>query len=240
MLRLLWFGFLRHGFKVVRLFMMSSFQIHGRENLPQQGPFIVVVNHLGLLDSPAIFLSVPTNEWCVFAADKWRDNFFTRILLGWSGAVWIKRGEVDRVALQTAMEALEQGKIFALAPEGTRSKTGTMARGRDGAAYLATKAKVPIIPIGIVGSEDHGKNYRSGRWTTVQTTIGRPFELPELGRRIRSKDLPAFTHYIMVKICEQLPAQYRGEYADSPALAAVLRGEDPWPYCLEAEGVAVS
>jgi 1-acyl-sn-glycerol-3-phosphate acyltransferase len=237
MLRLLWFGFLRHGFKIVRLFMMSSFKIHGRENLPESGPYIVAVNHLGLLDSPAIFLSVPTNEWCVFAADKWRDNLFTRYLLGWSGAVWIKRGEVDRAALQTAMESLKKGKIFGLAPEGTRSKTGTMARGRDGAAYLATKARVPIIPIGIVGSENHGQNYRSGRWTTVESFIGPPFELPELGRRIRSKDLPAYTHYIMIMICQQLPEQYWGVYADSPALAAVQRGEDPWSYCMEAEGV---
>lgn len=238
MLKFLWFGFLRQGWKIVRLFMMVTFRYHNRENAPQNGPYLVVMNHLGLLDSPATFLAVTTNDWRVFAADKWRNNFFTRILLGWTGAIWVKRGEVDRVALKAALEALqEENAVFGIAPEGTRSKTKTMARGRDGAAYLATKAKVPILPLGVVGTENYRENFRNFRWSTMDIYIGQPFELPHLDRRIRSRDLPAYTHYIMIHICQQLPQQYHGHYADSPALTALQNGEDPWPLCLEVESL---
>jgi hypothetical protein len=51
-------------------------------------------------------------------------------------------------------------------------------------------------------------------------------------------DMAAYSHLIMVKLADLLPERYHGYYADSPALAALKRGEDPFPHCLQAEGVA--
>ena len=65
----------------------------------------------------------------------------------------------------------------------------------------------------------------------VEVHIGEAFQLPDLGRRVRAKDLPALTHFIMIHIAAQLPPRYHGVYSESAALAALQRGEDPWPYC---------
>jgi hypothetical protein len=64
--------------------------------------------------------------------------------------------------------------------------------------------------------------------------IGRPFQLPQLERRARAKDLAALTHYIMVHIANELPERYHGIYTHSPALTALQNEADPWPFCQEA------
>lgn len=61
--------------------------------------------------------------------------------------------------------------------------------------------------------------------------------MPDLGRRTRATDLAAYTHLIMVHIAALIPERYWGEYSDSPALAALFAGEDPWPHCLQLTGV---
>ena len=66
-----------------------------------------------------------------------------------AGAIYIRRGEVDRAALREALEALEQGQVFGLSPEGTRSKVGALIKAKDGAAYLASRSGVPVVPFGI-------------------------------------------------------------------------------------------
>jgi 1-acyl-sn-glycerol-3-phosphate acyltransferase len=66
--------------------------------------------------------------------------------------------------------------------------------------------------------------------------VGPPFTLPDIGRRPRSADLAAYTHLIMVHVAALLPERYWGYYAGSPALEALVAGEDPWPHCLAAEG----
>jgi hypothetical protein len=77
-------------------------------------------------------------------------------------------------------------------------------------------------------------NVRRLRPTTVEVRIGQPFIVPEIGRRVRSGDLAAYTHLIMCHIAALLPERYHGHYAHSPALRALQRGEDPWPYCFES------
>ena len=228
MLRTLWFSFLRLVVAVLRWPLLLSFVTHGREHLPAQGPYLVVTNHTGMMDSPMIFSAVPTNDWCLLAGEKWGKNPFTAVLLGGSGAIFVRRGEVDRQALKQAEAALARGAIFGLAPEGTRSKTGQMMEARDGAAFLAVRANVPIVPVGIIRSDKWAANFKRGKWTRIEAFIGEPFMLPDLGRRPKSKELGAFTELIMAHIAAQLPPEYHGFYAQSPALAALQQGQDPW------------
>jgi len=220
------------------LFLFGRLTVKGLENLPPQGPYILAVNHMSKADPPIVFVSWPRVQMRFFAGEKWEKHLIFGPLMRHSGAIYINRGEVDRKALREALAALKEGAIFGLAPEGTRSRVGALIRARDGAAYLATRSSVPIVPVGLVNTDILGHNMAYLRRTELEMRIGKPFSLPAMGRRRpKSGELAAYTHYIMIHIAALLPERYWGYYADSPALKALLDGRDPWPLCLEAEGV---
>lgn len=221
------------------LFIVGSARFFGQENIPAKGPFIIVTNHMSKADAPLLFLALPVPPMRIrfFAGEKWAKNIVYGPLMKAGGAVYINRGEVDRKALKEAIEAIESGEVFGLAPEGTRSRVGALIQAKDGAAYLASRTNAPLLPVAVVNTDVVGENFKHLRRTRLVCHIGQPIQLPDLGRRARTSDLAAYTHYIMVHIAGMLPSQYHGYYKDSPALAALLRGEDPWPYCLQAEGV---
>ncbi|WP_374688281.1 lysophospholipid acyltransferase family protein [Promineifilum sp.] len=211
--------------------LLCRFVVVGRENIPP-GPYILVVNHMSTADSVLVLLGFPAQEWRFFAGEKWADHPLWGPLMSWLGVIFINRGQVDRRALREGLAAIEEGAIFALAPEGTRSKVGAMQPGKDGAAYLASQARVPILPVGLSNTDVLFASARRGRRATMTLRIGQPFTLPDLGRRVRSRDLQAYTYLIMIHIAALVEPRHRGVYSDSPALAALLRGEDPWPHCL--------
>ena len=213
---------------------LANLVVTGTKNIPSKGPFLVTTNHMSAADTPLLFVAFPTQEWRFFAGEKWQDHWLWGPMMGWLGAIYINRNEVDRRAIQEALTAVERGVVFGLAPEGTRSKVGEMQEARTGAAYLASRRHVPIVPVGIVNSDVLFANVRHLKRTTIEVRIGEPYYLPELGHRARSADLDAYTHLIMVKIAALLPQRYYGVYRDSPALTALLAGEDPWPYCQTA------
>lgn len=218
-------------------FLLATKTVVGRENLPAQGPYMVVVNHMSVADTPLLLVAFPPVPWRFFAAEKWRKHWLYGPIMAWLGGIYINRGEVDRRALKEALDALQKGAVFGLAPEGTRSKVGQLTPAKDGAAYLASRAGVPLVPVGLVNTDELFANARRLRRTRLEIRIGKPFTLPELGRRARGRDLSAYTHLIMVHIAALLPERYHGHYQDSPALAALLAGEDPWPHCLAVAGI---
>jgi len=216
------------------LFLLGSRRLSGLENIPESGPYLVVTNHMGAADIPLVYVAMPSDQienLSFFIGEKWEKPFFFGPLMRRAGGIYINRYRLDRKALRSAMEAIKAGAIFGLAPEGTRSRVGEMIEARDGAAYLASRTNVPILPIGLVNTDRAWPNLRRLRRTAFELHVGEPFELPDLGRRPKGKDLNAYTELIMVEIAALIPARYHGFYKDSPALAARLRGEDPWPYC---------
>lgn len=220
----------RSGWKVVQV-VLADVTVSGKENIPTDGPFLVTTNHMSAADTPLLFVSFPTQEWRFFAGEKWQDHWLWGPMMGSLGAVYIKRGEVDRRAIQEALKAIDDGAVFGLAPEGKRSKVGEMQEAKTGAAYLASRGEAPILPVGIINTDILFANVRKFKRTRVEVIIGEPYYLPDLGRRARRADLDAYTHLIMVHIAALLPERYHGVYRDSPALKALLVGEDPWPYC---------
>ena len=215
--------------------VVGPVRAHGRENLPGSGPYIIVTNHLSTIDVAIVLLAFPRQQMRVFAADKWRRNPVTALLLGLSGAIWVRRGEVDRKALRAANEALLNGEILGMAPEGTRSRDGILHKARQGPAYIASRANVQLVPVGIVNSDQFSTNIRKLRRTDLQAHIGPTFRLPETAHRPNAKDLECYTELIMVHIARLLPERYHGYYAGSPALAALVAGEDPWPAISEPD-----
>ena len=187
-------------------------------------------------DTPLLLVAFPAQEWRFFAGEKWQDHWLWGPLMGNLGAIFINRSEIDRQAIQQALKAIDDGAVFGLAPEGTRSKVGEMQEAKSGAAYLANRGRVPILPVGIVNSDMLFASARRLRRITIEVHIGEPYYLPDAGRRARSNELNAYTHLIMVKIAALLPERYHGVYRESPALKALLAGEDPWPHCLVLAG----
>jgi len=184
----------------------------GLENIPANPPYILVTNHLSILDSP-LLLTVCPHTIRALAAAKHKRNPFYALLLEIMGSIWVRRGAVDRQALDGALEALQNGEVLGIAPEGTRSRTThALQQGKTGAAYLATRADVALVPVGITGTEHIVQGVFRLRRARVRVVVGEPFRLPESGR-VRGQKLHEYTDLIMSHIAELLPEEYRGVYA---------------------------
>ena len=228
--------FLRALTHFLKLFVGSA-HVSGKEHIPESGPYIVVINHMSKVDAPLVLIALPPVHLRFFAGERWKDHLIFGTLMKWGGAIYINRGEADRKALKQALDSLENGCVFGLAPEGTRSRVGALIHARDGAAYLASRSKATLLPMGIANTDQIANRLPRLKRTKMIVQIGPTFTLPDIGRRAKGTDLSAYTHLIMVHIAAQLPERHWGYYSDSPALKALLAGGDPWPHCLEAEGV---
>jgi len=194
---------------------MYRYTAIGGENMPDSGPTLVVVNHLHLLD-PFVVSSAIRRKMVTMVAAKWSDNGLVAKIMHWAGVVYVRRGEVDRKALRAALKIMNNGEALAMAPEGTRSKTGTMARGKPGAAYMALKADAVIVPVGSWGVEQLGKTGLFKR-PECHAVVGEPFRLPPIEGRMNSARLQELSDLVMMQIGRLLPPAYRGEYADDIA-----------------------
>ncbi|MBP6787182.1 MAG: 1-acyl-sn-glycerol-3-phosphate acyltransferase [Candidatus Promineofilum sp.] len=210
---------------------LCRLEVVGLENVPATGPYILVVNHMSTADIAFPFIAFPVQQWRFFAGEKWADHWLWGPLMAWLGVIFIDRSTVDRRALREALAAVRAGEVFGLAPEGTRSKVGAIQPGKDGAAFLAAQSGAPILPAGISNSDVLFASARRFRRARITLRIGQPFTLPELDHRPRGRDLSAYTCLIMIHISALTEPRHRGVYADSPALHALLAGEDPWPCC---------
>ena len=157
--------------------------VTGLENIPSSGPVIIASNHLSFADSVVIPCVVPRKV--VFLA---KSDYFTgtglkgALTRGWFEAFGML--PVDRddhkaalASLETALAVLEQGDAFGIYPEGTRSRDGRLYRGRTGVAPLALTAGVPVVPVGLRGTEDLqpvGSN--RPRVVPVSVDIGAPID----------------------------------------------------------------
>jgi len=183
--------------------------------MPETGPFIIATNHLKFLDPPLVLASIPYRYVTALAAEKWEKRWPINWLLKSVGAIFVHRGEVDRRALSKCLDVLQQGGILGLAPEGTRSPTGMMQRGKPGVAYLATRADVPIVPVGMSGQERIFAEWRRLRRPRVVVRIGEAFKLQPVTGGRRGEQLQARTDEVMRRIAALVREDLRGVYADS-------------------------
>jgi 1-acyl-sn-glycerol-3-phosphate acyltransferase len=193
--------------------ILARLHVEGEEHIPRQGPFILATNHLHWLDSPLVAAIFPYRAY-VFAADKWAKHRLLGALFRSLDAIWVRRGEVDRQALRQALDVLRGGGVLGMAPEGTRSKTGGLQPGRTGAAYLAFRAGVPILPVTCVGQEKVFPTLWRLRRATVHVRFGAPLHPPQVQGKISSAEMQALTDEIMYRLATMLPPEYRGVYGD--------------------------
>jgi 1-acyl-sn-glycerol-3-phosphate acyltransferase len=137
-------------------FVLWRVKVEGREHVPTHGPAVLASNHQSFVDSFFIPLVVARKVTFLAKAeyfDSWRTAWFFRA----AGQIPIRRtgGSASERALETARaEVLGKGRLLGLYPEGTRSMDGYVHKGRTGVTRLSRECQVPIIPVGVIGTEE--------------------------------------------------------------------------------------
>lgn len=199
---------IRWGIAFPILSLVSRIRLRGRYNVPKHGPFLIAANHLSWTDIPLVPLLLPGKV--VYMAKE--EYFSSRLawLVRFLGAFPVKRGEGDRQALRAAEEQLKKGNVVVLFPEGTRSKTKTMAKGHAGLGMIALRSGVPVVPVAIWGSEKVLKEM--GPQVTI--SYGEPIVFKPKGTKMTREDIDNATEETMRAIAAMLPPEYRGVYSE--------------------------
>jgi 1-acyl-sn-glycerol-3-phosphate acyltransferase len=201
---------------------LTHIVVTGEENIPPQGGCILATNHLSRLDTPFLFIAIKRNDLFGLVTDKYRHNPLFALFVKVSDSIWINREIADFQAIRAAVAGVKKGALLGIAPEGTRSKSAQMNQAKNGVALLAEKARVPILPVGIWGSDAAMKAILSFHRPTVHISFGKTFMLPEIIRGNHEEMLDRNTDEIMCRIAALLPEQYRGFYRDHPRLQEIL------------------
>ena len=198
------------------VFLRTRLTVHGLENFPKRGPGLIVLNHLGDADIVVILSQLRAWKVDMLGASNLHDDYPWMGIIGdLYGVIWLHRGRPDRRALSFALEGLKRGRFITIAPEGRESVVGGLEEGLHGAAFLALKANVPIIPIAVTGTESP-RIYNFKQWgkrTAVTMNVGQPFHLETGGDR--HAGLEKGTEKIMHALAHLLPPEYQGMYRET-------------------------
>lgn len=203
-------GLIRTAFDLVYKIDKKDF-----DKIPLKGPAILITNHVSNMEGPLYYVNLRPRKTIAMAKAELFDKFFTREILSTWGAVPIKRGAVDMQAMKSCMKVLDEGDFLCIAPEGTRSKSGKLIRGKAGTTFFATQKKVPIYPMGHYGllkSSGAGKSLWRNK---VIVKVGQPFYVEKKSEgKITSEDRQKMADEMMYRIAELLPEEFRGQYSD--------------------------
>jgi 1-acyl-sn-glycerol-3-phosphate acyltransferase len=194
--------------------------VSGLENLPQIGGAVLAGNHLSVADEMFLGAVVPRHIAFWAKAEYWTGSgvrgWLTRTVVSGMGAIRVERagGRAALTAFDGAIPVLKEGDIVAIYPEGTRSPDGRLYRGRTGAARLAIAAGVPIIPVGILGTDKvqpigaRAPKLFAGK---VEIRFGKPIETE--GRPSDRHSLRQLTDELMAEIQKLTGQEYVPRYA---------------------------
>ncbi len=201
--------------------------VSGLEHIPKEGPGIITPNHLSFCDSIFVPGVLPRRLWAI-GKGEYMDSWKTRHIFPAMGMIPVDRsgGDAAAAALDTAAKVLEGGHLFMIYPEGTRSRSGNLHKGRTGAARLAIRCDAPIIPVGHQGTVDiqppDSVMLKPFKKCTIR--FGAPMHARDFGDPEDPRILRRFTDAVMFEIAQLSGQTYVDEYAgksDKPAPTAV-------------------
>jgi len=209
----------------ILLKLIARIEIRGKENAPLTGGMILASNHIGIVDIIMVYFAIDRTDLFIPVAEKWEKIGWIKWLGKQLNFLFVDRYNPDLKALRKMIALMEDGKCLIIAPEGTRSRTGSLIEGKPGVAYLAARSGFPVIPVAITGTEDKVifGNIKRLKKSNVTLTGGKPFVIPPLSKTNRDEALQEYTDEIMCQIAALLPERYRGVYAEHPRLKELLR-----------------
>lgn len=186
-------------YKVVRLVilvpcaLLFRIRIRGRANVPSTGPYVLAPSHRSVMD--IFFLPYVTSRRIRFMGKKewWEKPLFAKAFTALGGFP-VDRGTTDRAALKAALGALADGEPVAIYPEGTRRSGPVLGELAEGVAYVALKAGVPIVPVGLGGTEailPSGVSFP--RFVRATVVIGEPIHVEKATGAVRRSQMSELT-----------------------------------------------
>ncbi|MCB9453124.1 MAG: 1-acyl-sn-glycerol-3-phosphate acyltransferase [Anaerolineaceae bacterium] len=206
---------MRRFIRVVGFGALWQMDITGRENIPDTGPAIIMMNHISMID-PVLCMGAILNRFVIpMTKVENMKNPVIGPLVRWWGAYSVDRDAVDRKALINSIELVKSGQLILIAPEGHRQKDG-LTQPKDGLSYVATKADAVIIPTGIAGAQDWADRLKRAQRPAVRLHFGRPFRFRTEGRsRIPREELALMSQEAMYQLASAVQDEaLRGVYHD--------------------------
>ena len=200
--------------------ILARVTVAGTEHVPQGRPYVVAMNHVSIYDPPLAAAFWPEYLEIIGAIDVFAKPGQGQLLRAY-GVIPVHRGDYDRALLTRIIRIIDSGFPLLIAPEGGRSHVTGMKRAMPGIAYIVEKTRVPVVPLGIVGTTpDFWQRARRGERPPLEMHIGRPITLPGISSRGAEKQ-EARQHnadLVMRHIAGLLPLEYHGVYAESAIL----------------------
>ena len=212
--------------KTVTGLLRSVFRarVTGLDHFPKTGPVIVASNHLSFLDSIIIYAMMPRRLTFLAKAEyvntpgirgKAMKAFFETVDI-----IPVNRSDRSKSlkALDIALEKLNEGKVFGIYPEGTRSRDGYLYRGKIGVAWLAHMTGAPVVPVGLIGTDrlqKPGSNMVYPHRFTIR--VGEPMWFEKTGEQMTGKQRRQTTNQIMDEIAQLSGQARKDEYNVSPS-----------------------
>jgi 1-acyl-sn-glycerol-3-phosphate acyltransferase len=185
------------------------------DKVPKQGALIIVANHVHIPEIPTLYARLlPRKVRGMVQAERVLDKNIVGWILRLFGTIPVWRGEAGIDALRTGIKTLAKGDMVLLDPEGTRSHSGSLQRGRPGAILMALHSRALMLPVVHYGSENYRENLKHLRRTELHYVVGKPFRVEASGQRITSAVRQQIIDEVMYQMASLLPPTYRGVYTD--------------------------
>ena len=170
------------GWAVGRALAMLFWRFRGlwSERIPRRGPVIIASNHVSYWDPILVGLGCTREVHFLAKSELFRNRFLGWLIRAYN-AIPVRRGAADHRALRAATRVLDSDGALVVFPEGTRSTTGELGKGRPGVAFLAETTGAKVVPAFISGSDSLSRLFRERRRLTV--AYGEPMDPPDVGGR---------------------------------------------------------
>jgi 1-acyl-sn-glycerol-3-phosphate acyltransferase len=188
-------------------------RVEGLENVPEQGPAILMINHIAFIDPIVVLHTLPRNIIPLAKIEVYSYPIVGIFPKLW-GVIPVRRDEVDRRAIQQVLRVLRAGEIVLVAPEGTRGPQ--LKQGKEGVAYLGSRSGAPVIPVAVDGTEGFPALRFTAPWRGpgAHVRFGRPFRYRPEFKQAGREQLRQMTDEAMYALAALLAPQRRGYYAD--------------------------
>ncbi len=206
------YGILRGAFWVI-IHLVCRYRVSGRNHVPLKEPIIIVANHLSWFDPILLGVVLPRRIWFFTKAEifQWP---IVGLLCKLTGQIPVHRGESDRASLEQGIAYLREGKALMIFPEGTVVRQEQLIAAHAGAAMLAIRTGVTVLPIAHYGTRSVLRTPLIW-FPRVDIQIGKPYTPVLPGEVSHKAGLRLITEDMMTRIAEMLPEEQRGVYKNS-------------------------